>query len=140
MHLTPILGIFLVGQALLATGAAIVGPANECRMVLVVHEGDISDFDCQGGTTVCDTVEDYSCTRREWEDPAGKIWHHCRCCTVEEVCWGGSEIEGFCLVQIVVPPSGPAEMVCTSIGQCQGTTFCPENPTPVTGVATCPCQ
>lgn len=105
-------------------------------MVLVVTSGVIESFGCQGGETECDAAS-MTCTEID-STGSGHTWYHCRCCNGQGC--GGSETTGFCTVQIGIPLGGGAPVMrCVNTGHCSGGTFCPEDPTPVTGVATCPC-
>lgn len=128
----------LAGHAILATGTALLEPPP-CRMVLVVTAGVITAFDCQGGVTECD-AQSMDCWK-VMEGTEDEPIYHCRCCEPPDHtgCAGTSEHQDFCTVTIRVPYGQNPVMQCTDTGHCNNQT-CPTNPTPVTGVATCPCQ
>jgi len=133
--------LLFLAQATESVVRAEVDTTPPCRMIVVVHEGVITDFNCQGGETECDAIEHDTplvCT----PNVAGTVDERetaCKCCEEDlpTTCIGST----VPCAAIVHEPAGQHPFVyCFNV-------FCSENTTcdyVLTGVESgaveCPCR
>jgi hypothetical protein len=137
----PVALIVLSANALWETANAVLAKEKpDCTMVIVVYEGTIENWDCQGGETECDDISLKGQTTDCHLDNEGLTYPEwtCKCCIVVNTGLSCYVWEDRCYVYVNEPPSQFPVLVCTTPLCGPGQWHCPSPPVQ-TGAVSCAC-